>query len=126
MEEIRRVAYESVMRACGFGSLTIFCIMIGLSFNPKVAFQSGAFLTTVMAVILILKARWALTKDYRRTEMWLYLPEKSRPPKANAQWITGTILRETFLTFALWTSAVAIVLWVLAVLFSLFGVESIY
>jgi len=126
MEEIRRVAYESVMRACGFGSLTIFCIMIGLSFNPKVAFQSGAFLTTVMAVILILKARWALTKDYRRTEMWLYLPEKSRPPKAHAQWITGTILRETFLTFALWTSAVAIVLWVLAVLFSLFGVESIY
>ncbi len=121
MENIRRVAFESVMRACGFGSLAIFCIMIGLSFNPKVAFQSGAFLTTMMAIILILKARWALTKDYRRTEMWLYLPEESRPPKAYAQWVTGSILRETFLIFALWTAGVAIVLWVLALFFSLVG-----
>jgi hypothetical protein len=121
MEQMRRIAYESVMRACGFGSLAIFCVMVGLSFNPKVAFQSGAFLTTTMAVILILKARLALTKDYRSTEMWLYLPEESRPPKAYAQWITGSILRETFLTFAMWTTGLSIVLWVLALFFSFLG-----
>ena len=34
MDDIRRIAYETVLRACGFGSLTIFCIMIGLSFDP--------------------------------------------------------------------------------------------
>lgn len=121
MEQMRRIAYESVMRACSFGSLAIFCVMVGLSFNPKVAFQSGAFLTTTMAVILILKARWALTKDYRSTEMWLYLPEESRPPKAYAQWVTGSILRETFLTFAMWTTALSIVLWLLALFFSFLG-----
>ena len=42
MEEIRRVAFESVMRACGFGSLAIFCVMVGLSFDPKLAFLDCA------------------------------------------------------------------------------------
>ena len=30
-------------------------------------------------------------------------------------------MRETYLTFARWTSLIAIVMWVLALLFSLFG-----
>ena len=49
MEHMRQVAFETVLRACGFGSLAIFCIMIGLSFEPRVAFQAGGFLTTAMA-----------------------------------------------------------------------------
>ena len=35
-----------------------------------------------MAGILILKAYEAPTKDYRHTEMWLYLPEEHRPPES--------------------------------------------
>ena len=53
---MRRIAYETVLRACGFASLAIFCVMIGMSFMPRQAFQAGGFLTTVMAVVLILKA----------------------------------------------------------------------
>jgi hypothetical protein len=121
MELMRRIAFETVLRACGFGSLAIFCVMIGLSFEPRMAFQAGGFLTTIMAGILMFKAREALTKNYRRTEMWLYLPEDARPPEAQAQWASSTVLRETYLTFALWTSAIAIVMWVLALLFGLFG-----
>jgi hypothetical protein len=79
MEHMRRIAYETVLRACGFGALAIFCVMIGMSFHPKLAFQAGGFLTMIMAFILILKSREALTKDYRRTEMWLYI-EKDFPP----------------------------------------------
>ncbi len=109
MEQMRRVAYETVLRACGFGSLAIFCVMIGLSFSPRNAFQAGGILTMLMAVILIMKAREALTKDYRKTEMWLYLPKDFRPPEAYAQWASSTVLRDTYLTFAMWTSAIAIV-----------------
>ncbi len=119
MEQMRRVAYETVLRACGFGSLAIFCIMIGLSFNPRAAFQAGGLLTTLMAVILIMKSREALTKDYKKTEMWLYLPKDFRPPEAYAQWASSTVLRDTYLTFAMWTSAVAIAIWILALLASL-------
>lgn len=121
MEQMRRVAYETVLRACGFGSLAIFCVMIGLSFSPRNAFQAGGILTMLMAVILILKAREALTKDYRKTEMWLYLPKDFRPPEAYAQWASSTVLRDTYLTFAMWTSAIAIVMWVLALFFRLVG-----
>ena len=119
MEEMRRIAFETVQRACGFGSLTIFCVMIGMSFDPRLAFQSGGTLTTIMALILFYKAREALTKDHRRTEMWLYLPKDSRPPEAYAQWATATIMRETYLTFALWTAAIAVGMWVVALLISL-------
>lgn len=126
MEHMRRVAFETVLRACGFGSLAIFCVMTGLSFHPKLAFQAGGFLTTIMAFILILKSREALTKDYRKTEMWLYLDKDFRPPEAYAQWASATVLRDTYLTFALWTSLVSIVMWTLALVFMLLGVTPTY
>ena len=118
MEHMRRIAYETVLRACGFASLAIFCVMVGMSFMPRAAFQAGGFLTTMMSLVLIFKAREALTKPYRRTEMWLYLPKELRPPESYAQWASATVLRETYLTFARWTAAIAIVLWVLALVFS--------
>ena len=43
MEHIRTIAYETVLRACGFSSLAIFCVMVGLSFNARAAFQAGGF-----------------------------------------------------------------------------------
>jgi hypothetical protein len=121
MEEMRRIAFETVQRACLFGTLAIFCIMVGMSFEPRLAFQAGGTMTTLMAGILVYKAREALTKDYRRTEMWLYLPKDNRPPESHAQWASATVLRETYLTFALWTSAIAIAMWIIALLFSLAG-----
>jgi uncharacterized membrane protein len=121
VEQMRRIAYETVLRACGFGSLGIFCIMVGMSFMPRFAFQAGGFLTTLMALILVFKAYEARTKDYRRTEMWLYLAKDERPPATYAQWASATVLRETYLTFALWTSMMAITLWIIALLFGLAG-----
>jgi hypothetical protein len=122
MEEMRRIAFETVQRACLFGALAVFCVMVGMSFEPRLAFQAGGTLTTLMAGILIYKAREALTKDYRKTEMWLYIPKDFRPPEAYAQWASSTVLRDTYLTFALWTSAVAIIMWTIALLISLIGI----
>ena len=48
--------------------------------------------------------------------MWLYLEKDERPPAAYAQWASATVLRETYLQFALWTSAIAIGMWVIALL----------
>jgi hypothetical protein len=121
MEDMRRIAFEVVSRACLFGSLAIFCVMVGMSFDGRLAFQAGGFLTTAMALVLIFKAIEARTKDYRRTEMWLYLEKDVRPPAAHAQWASSTVLRETYLTFALWTSAIAIAMWAMALFFALIG-----
>ena len=121
MEHMRRIAYETVMRACAFASLAIFCVMVGMSFQPRLAFQAGGFLTILMSVVLIIKAYEARTKPYRRTEMWLYLPKELRPPEAHAQWASATVLRETYLTFARWSAAIAIGMLVIAFVFSLIG-----
>ena len=125
MEYMRRIAFEVVLRACGFGCLAIFCVMIGMSFDPKMSFKAGGFLTTLMSGILMIKAYEARTKPYRRTEMWLYLPKEQRPPASYAQWAASTVLRETYLTFARWTAAISIALWIIALLFSLFGPEAV-
>ena len=116
MEEMRRIAYETVLRACGFASLAIFCVMIGLSFLPRTAFQAGGFLSMTMTLVLVFKAREARTKDHRRTEMWLYLPKDSRPPQALAQQMISTVMRETYLLFARWTAIISIVMWTIALI----------
>jgi hypothetical protein len=121
MESMRRVAFETVLRACGFGSLAIFCFMVGLSFAPGVAFRTGGVLMMLMTGILFLKAVEARWKPYRRTEMWLYLPKEDRPPAASAQQLTSAVLRETYLTVAMWTSIVAIAMWATALVASLAG-----
>jgi hypothetical protein len=118
---MRKVAYATVLRACAFGSLAIFCFMIGLSFSPRLAFQMGGTFTLLMTGILFIKALEARWKPYRRTEMWLYLSKEERPPPAAAQQLTSAVLRETYLTFAMWTSLVAIAMWALALFFSLLG-----
>ena len=124
MEHMRQVAYETVLRACGFASLGILCVMTGLSFNPKLAFQAGGLLTTLMAFILILKSNQALTGDCRKTEMWLAIDRKFRPSGADAQRAGATVLRDTYLDFAMWTSLVSIMMWLLALAFSLAGAAS--
>jgi hypothetical protein len=121
MEHMRRIGFETVLRACGFGSLAIFCVMIGLSFEPRAAFQAGGMLTLLMAAILMLKAYEARTKNHRKTEMWLYLPKEQRPPEAFAQRACAAVMQETYLTFARWSAALAVVMGVLALLFSLAG-----
>jgi hypothetical protein len=121
MDEMNRIAYETVLRACGFASLAIFCVMIGLSFLPRSAFQAGGFLSLTMTLVLIFKAREARTKDHRRTEMWLYLPKESRPPQALAQMMISSLMRETYLSFARWTAIVSIVMWAIALIFSAIG-----
>jgi hypothetical protein len=121
MQEINRIALETVLRACGFGFLAIFCVMIGLSFQPRAAFQAGGFLSLLMTLVLIVKAREARTRDHRRTEMWLYLPEERRPPAAHAQQTIAAVMRSIYFQCARWTAIVSIVMWTGALTSALAG-----
>jgi hypothetical protein len=100
MNVIRRIAFETTLRGCGFAFLAVFCIMVGLSHWPALAFRAGGILTLLMTAILLIKAREALRKPYRSTEAWLYVPKDQRPPEAHAQWAFSTVLNETYLLFA--------------------------
>ena len=120
MEEMRKAAFQSVARGCGFGVLAIVCVMMGMS-NPRAMFQAGGILTLMMTFILILKARYALTQNYKRTEMWLMLPKDFRPPERYAQWAASTVLRDAYFTFAQYTAIVSIAMWVIALFFGITG-----
>jgi hypothetical protein len=121
VNDLRRIAYEIVLRACGFACLAIFCVMIGLSFNPHLAFQAGGTLTMIMTGILVLKAQEARTKNHRHTEVWLYLPKEQRPATSFAQQAVSTVMRETYFVFARWTAIMAIIMWAAALGFSAAG-----
>jgi preprotein translocase subunit SecG len=123
MDEIRRVAVECVGRAVMFGSLAIGCVMVGFSFNPVSAFRSGAFLTLMMALVLMWKAMTASTKDPRRTEIWLYLDEKSRPIDDSARRVFGSVMRDVYGVFARLALSVAVGFFVLSLILMLFGLR---
>jgi hypothetical protein len=120
VEEMRKAAFSSVARACGFGILAIVCVMMGMG-GPVTMFKAGGLLTLMMTFILILKARYALTQNYKRTEMWIMLPKEFRPPERYAQWAASTVLRDAYFTFAQYTALISITMWVIAFLFGVAG-----
>jgi heme A synthase len=121
MERLRRMAVISVGRASAFAALGIFCVMIGLSFDPVLMTRAGGMLSLALTLILILKAELARRQDYRRTEMWLLLRHEERPPKEVAQRLSGTVLRETYLRFAKFAAAACAGLWLAAVTLPMIG-----
>jgi hypothetical protein len=123
---MRKAAFVSVARGCGFGMLAVVCVMVGMSYNPRASFQGGGILTLLMTFVLILKARNALTQNYKRTEMWLILPKDFRPPEQYAQWAASTVLRDAYLTFAQYTALVSIGMWAVALLMAFAGVKATF
>lgn len=100
LDRIEKLARLSVSRACGFAALAIVTFFIGLSSDLALALKMSGILSLLTCSILLLKARWALQRPYKHTEVWLLLKPEDRPQAAIAQQIIGTVMRETFLYFA--------------------------
>jgi hypothetical protein len=121
IEAVRRAAFESVARACAFAALAIFTFVVGLSFDFGLAMRCGGTLTLVMLGVLLLKAHSAGARDHRRTETWMMIDKQNRPPAETAQWVVGTVLRDTYLRFAQMTALTSIAFWALATVSALFA-----
>lgn len=102
MDRLKAVAEVSVARASGFGALAIFCTMIGLSGTPILALKIGAILSLAGASVLLFKAQIAQRRPYDRTELWLMLSPADRPQPGYAQFMIGSVLRQTFIQFAVY------------------------
>jgi hypothetical protein len=119
LQRIEQMAHISVARACGFAALAIVTFMIGLSGDMVSSLKAGGILSLVTTVILLFKAWYAARRPYKHTEVWLMLAPHDRPNSANAQQIIGTVLRETFLYFALHAALAAALLLGGAIVYSL-------
>lgn len=100
LQSIERVAELSIARGCGFAGLGIFTFMVGLSWDPVLAFKAGGLATMLACAVLVIKAHYALSKPYKRTELWVILPPDLRPRAEVAQQVIGSVLREVCLRFA--------------------------
>jgi hypothetical protein len=121
MEKIRQIAVLSVRRACGFGALAIAMVMWGLIYDPVLAFQSGAILTAIVAVVLYCKGIAAPRQDHRRTELWILLDKDSRPPQAYARRIVNSVLTEVYNEHAKWAGGIAALFFLVSLLGGVFG-----
>ena len=110
LQRIERVAHVSVARACGFGALAILTFMVGLLEDMASSLKAGGFLSLAMCLVLLLKAWHATGRSYKRTEVWLMLAPQDRPHSAIAQQVISTVLRETFLYFAMHSAFASILL----------------
>ncbi len=100
MEAIENAAFILIGRACGFASLAVLYVMLGLSSEPFMAVRVGGALGTTLAFILAIFAARAPARPYKYTEVWSVLAKEKRPPAPVAQRIIGQALRDSYLWFA--------------------------
>ncbi len=115
MNEIEKLANISVRRGCGFAALAVGTTMAGLAGMPLLAIKTGAILCTLMTVVLAGRAHRALTRPYKRTEVWAMLAADRRLPQAIAQRVIGSALNEVYWRYAELTAAVALLFWIFAI-----------
>lgn len=123
MDKLHEIAVFCVGRAVMFASLGIFCVMFAFSFNPAWAFRAGAIMTLGLAAILVGKAVMAGSKQPRKTEVWLYLEEKSRPRTDHAERYFSQVLREVYASFAKVCLLIACGMFGISIILSLIGFQ---
>ena len=119
MDAIRRAAFVSVSRACGFCALGFLCVMLGFANEPQRSAQAGSLLFFALAMGLIWKAQLALRTNYKKTETWIILAPEDRPSKDTAQTVLSAILRDVYLLHARYSAIAAATLLLAAVTLSL-------
>jgi hypothetical protein len=119
MDAIRRAAFVSISRACGFCALAILCIMLGFAHSPQRSAQAGSLLFFALALGLIWKAQLALRTNYKKTETWIILAPEDRPSKDTAQTVLSAILRDVYLLHARYSAIAAATLLLAALTLSL-------
>lgn len=126
MEKTRNIAFFCVGRAVFFGSLAICCVMLSFSFHPVMSFRAGAFMALMMAAVLLWYAMTAAKRPPKRTEVWIYLDEKTRPMNDHARRAFALLMREVYGLYARAALKTAVGFFILSVILQLLGVTPFY
>lgn len=123
MDHIQHAAFVSVGRGCAFAGLAVFVMMAGLSFDPLLAAKAAGYGCLIITGFLIANGMRARYRPFKKTETWLILPKHMRPPESIAQRVVGETLRQTYLWFAHQLAMISMVVWAVALVMQLAGVE---
>lgn len=111
VERILELAYLSVGRAFLFAVLGIFCATCGLLGWPVMAFKTGALLSSILVVGLVIKAYEIERRPYRRTEVWVLLGKPAEVPPERIQPVIRGAIRDTCWRFANYAAALSLFFW---------------
>lgn len=125
MDRIRHFADLSIRRACGFGFLAIGTMVIGTSWDARLAAKTAAIGVTLMAAVLVWKGFQAPERDYRQTEVFLLMDQTHDFPEARAQQVFGNVLRERYIWHGTTTALTALMLWLLFFLLLFLGTPAV-
>lgn len=112
ISRIRACARHSIGRGFLFALLAIAVTMSGLIIWPVAAFRTGALLSMLALVVLVLRAVRAPYRPFKRTETWVLLERRHGLPEERAQAIISNVLVETYWNFAELSAWIALALWV--------------
>ncbi len=120
MEKLHAFADISIRRACGFAGLAMVTVMISLSFDPILAFRTGAEIAAILALGLAFAAWRTPRRNMRHTEVYAMLrgdgvPSNWLKAEANCAQIAA-VLRTRLAWHAERVAVMAVVLWGLALL----------
>lgn len=99
-DPLLRFAFLTIGRACAFAVFGIVFTMMALCWAPVVALKAGGLMTLGLVTVLLMKAWRSPRLDHRRTELWLLLPEESRPPPAVARGAVAAAIASACYAFA--------------------------
>jgi len=121
MERLDAFADISIRRACAFVGLAAATVMISLSFDPVLAFRSGADIAALLAAGLAFSAWRAPRRNIRHTEVYAMLRGAGVP----GNWLSAevnrtqiaSVLRARLAWHAERVAITAVTLWALALAF---------
>lgn len=125
MDRLDVFADISIRRACAFVGLGAATVMISLSFDPVLAFRTGADILALLAVGLAFSAWRAPRRNMRHTEVYAMLrgagvPRNWLSAEVNRVQIAA-VLRARLAWHAERVGVAAVLLWGVALLFWLVG-----
>lgn len=111
LAQLERLADLAVARGVGFAALAILMVVLGLMGDLRLALRSGAAMFALSAAVLMLKARLAPTRPYRRTELWLMLEAPPEAPGPVLQRMFGQAMRAAFERWTRRAALAAVAFW---------------
>lgn len=115
MDRIERLAELSILRALGFVALAIATVMVGMSFEAALCFQTGAILAVMTAIVLAFRAWEAPRRNVKHTEVYMMVDGDFGMPLERAQDHVGAVLRRLYTRFARITAGFAAFFWLVSV-----------
>lgn len=124
METMQTLADHSIRRALSFAGLGVVTLMLALSYDLPLALRTGGNILALVCLGLLWAAWRTPRRNLRRSELWSLLLEHASAlvqtlPAAEAQRLMARTLRQRLVWHAEQVGAVALALWVLALLLSL-------